>query len=81
MSSPRPVPRVLFLPTASGDQETHVAQFHAAFDHLGCETSHLSLFRMGGAGAIPLRDLVLSMDIVYVGGGSMRNLRKRFAVD
>jgi dipeptidase E len=72
--SSRPVPRVLFLPTASGDMEAHVAQFHAAFDHLPCETNHLSLFRLGATGAIPLRDYVLSMDVVYVGGGSMRNL-------
>lgn len=72
--SSRPVPRLLFLPTASGDAEAQVAQFHAAFEHLPCEPHHLSLFRLGGAGAIPLRDLVLSMDVVYAGGGSMRNL-------
>ena len=72
--SPRPVPRLLYLPTASGDQEANVAHFHHAFDHLPCETNQLSLFRLGADGAIPLRDFILSMDIVYVGGGSMRNL-------
>lgn len=72
--SPRPVPRLLYLPTASGDQEANVAHFHHAFDHLPCETNQLSLFRLGSRGAIPLRDFILSMDIVYVGGGSMRNL-------
>jgi peptidase E len=72
--SPRPVPRLLFLPTASGDAEAQVAQFHAAFDHMACEPSHLSLFRLGATGSIPLRDFILSMDIVYAGGGSMRNL-------
>ena len=72
--SPRPMPRLLYLPTASGDQEANVAHFHNAFDHLPCETNQLSLFRLGATGAIPLRDYILSMDIVYVGGGSMRNL-------
>ncbi len=72
--SDRVIPRLLFLPTASGDAEVQVAQFHAAFDHLPCEPTHLSLFRLGANPAIPLRDFILSMDIVYVGGGSMRNL-------
>ena len=33
----------------------------------------LSLFRMGDLRR-PLRDVVLSQDVIYVGGGSMRNL-------
>src|SRR3712207_3859912 len=40
----RPRPRVCFLPTASGDSQSYVANFYAAFGSLPCEPSHLSLF-------------------------------------
>jgi peptidase E len=66
-------PRICFLPTASGDVEQHIAQFHAAFDDRPCEATHLSLFRLGSH-PVHLRDLILSQDVVYVGGGSMHNM-------
>ena len=69
----RPVPRILFLPTASGDPRDQIGRFHAAFGDRPCEPDVLSLFRLADVRR-PLRDIVLSQDIVYVGGGSMRNL-------
>ena len=66
-------PRICFLPTASGDPDQHIAQFHAAFGGRHCEASHLSLFRLGNR-PVPIRDTILSQDIVYVGGGSMHNM-------
>jgi dipeptidase E len=68
-----PVPRILFLPTASGDPRDQIARFHAAFGDRPCEPDVLSLFRLADVRR-PLRDIVLSQDVVYVGGGSMRNL-------
>jgi dipeptidase E len=69
----KPVPRILFLPTASGDPRDQIARFHAAFGDRPCEPDVLSLFRLADVRR-PVRDIVLSQDIVYVGGGSMRNL-------
>jgi peptidase E len=66
-------PRICFLPTASGDPDQHIARFHAAFDGRPCEPTHLSLFRLGSR-PVPLRDTILSQDVVYVGGGSMHNM-------
>jgi dipeptidase E len=66
-------PRILFLPTASGDPREQIARFHATFDDRPCEPSVLSVFRLADLRR-PLREIVLSQDIVYVGGGSMRNL-------
>jgi len=65
-------PRILFLPTAGGDSEGQIAAYYATFGDRACEPAHLSLFRLGGTGPVHLRDLVLSQDIVFVGGGSMR---------
>ncbi len=72
--SPRPVPRILLLPTASGDAGGQEAQFRATFGDRPCDPSVLSLFRLGDHGPIDLRRTILDQDIVYVGGGSMRNL-------
>jgi dipeptidase E len=66
-------PRLLFLPTASGDPREQSHRFHAAYDNTGCTTVELSLFRLADQ-PIPLHELILQQDLIYVGGGSMRNL-------
>jgi dipeptidase E len=66
-------PRILFLPTASGDTAAQIAAFHARFADRHCVAEHLSLFRLHELRR-PLREVVLSQDVLYVGGGSMRNL-------
>jgi peptidase E len=66
-------PRILFLPTASGDTTPQINAFKARFSGRTCVAEHLSLFRLRETNR-PLRELVMEQDIVYVGGGSMRNL-------
>ena len=69
----RPVPRVCFLPTASGDPLDHITRFYEAFSDLPCEATDLSLFRLGRR-PVDLRRMLLAQDVVYVGGGSLRNM-------
>jgi peptidase E len=71
--SPARAPRILFLPTASGDTTTQINAFYARFGGRACEPTHLSLFRLGDLQG-SLAEVVRAQDIVYVGGGSMRNL-------
>jgi peptidase E len=66
-------PRILFLPTASGDTAAQITAFQARFAHRHCVAEQLSLFRLRELRR-PLREIVLAQDILYVGGGSMRNL-------
>ncbi|HEV3095217.1 MAG TPA: peptidase E [Solirubrobacteraceae bacterium] len=66
-------PRILFLPTASGDTNAQINAFYARYGGRACTPRHLSLFRIDELDG-PLEDTVLEQDIVYVGGGSMRNL-------
>ena len=66
-------PRICFLPTASGDPDHQVGRFYASFGHLPCRPTHLSLFRLGDH-PVPVPELLLGQDVIYVGGGSMRNL-------
>jgi dipeptidase E len=64
-------PRVCFVPTASGDNESYALEFHRAFSALDCRPTDLGLFARRVA---DLRSFVLEQDVVYVGGGSTANL-------
>jgi peptidase E len=63
-------PRVLFVPTASGEPPDYIVRF---FDALAdrAEVSHLDFFPWPPA---DLRDFVLGHDLVYVGGGNTANM-------
>ena len=50
-----------------------IASFHATFGARACRAQHLSLFRLEH-GPEALRAHILAQHVVYVGGGSMRNL-------
>jgi dipeptidase E len=66
-------PRILFLPTASGDPNEQIASFHQTYGRRAALATVLSLFRRHGDPR-SLREIVLAHDVIYVGGGSMRNL-------
>jgi dipeptidase E len=68
-----PHPRICLLPTAGGDAEEQIRRFYAAFRHLPCEPTHLSLFRLG-AEPVDVSSMLLGQDVIYAGGGSMLNL-------
>ena len=77
----RPRPRVCFLPTASGDADHYVVRFYRRFSP-GCEASHVSLFRRDqGTGGVEddLASHLLSQDLIYVGGGNVREHARRVA--
>lgn len=64
-------PEICFIGTASGDADSYIEKFYDFFKEQNCIPSHLSLFKP------PVRDLeafILSKDIIYVGGGSTKNL-------
>jgi peptidase E len=52
-------PRVLFLPTASGDPASQIAAFHERYGGRACRPSVLSLFRLHGSERT-LREIVLA---------------------
>ncbi len=71
------VPKVCFIPTASGDSEDFLSRFYTAFAKYPCEPSHLAFFRKSRPGAIPLDNLeqnLLNQDVIYVGGGNTRSM-------
>ncbi|WP_202817569.1 peptidase E [Kribbella sp. ALI-6-A] len=65
------LPRVCFVPTASGDSPGYVERFLDAFSPDRAEASVLSLFTRT---VTDLDAFVRSQDVVYVGGGNTANL-------
>lgn len=70
-------PRICFLPTASGDADHYVVRFYRRFGAGRSEPSHVSLFRRDrSAGSVEgdIEAHLLSQDVIYVGGGSLKSL-------
>jgi dipeptidase E len=67
-------PRILFLPTASGDPTGQINAFRARFGgRSDCAADQLSLFHLQGS-TRTLEAVVREQDVIYAGGGSMRTL-------
>jgi len=69
--SARQRPRVLYLPTASGDAAEGIAAFYEAYPASRCHPNHLPLFVRK---AEDLRPLILEQDVIFVGGGNTANM-------
>lgn len=67
-----PAPRVCVLNTANGDDPGSYLRFYARLSQHGARVSHLQLFPMPNV-ADPV-DLLLSQDVIVVGGGSVANM-------
>ena len=64
------VPKICFIPTASGDNDRYKLNFYRAFSKLNCETSHIDFFSR----TEELNEKILSQDVVYVGGGNTKSM-------
>jgi len=67
----KPQPRVLYIPTASGDAPDGIVTFYEAFSSDGCQTAHLPLFTRKHEDLTPV---ILDQDVIYVGGGNTANM-------
>jgi len=66
----RSMPRVGFLPTASGDADAFIEKFYEHFSRLACEPSHLKLFDR-----VPdLEKYISAQDIILVSGGNTKSM-------
>jgi len=64
-------PRVLFLPTATGDDASYIVSFYETYHSDRCTPFHLRLFNRT---VRDLRKLILSCDVITVGGGNTANM-------
>lgn len=71
-------PSALFIPTASGDDLSYVANFRDVFGkQLGCHTESLLLLKNAPAPA-DIKKLIRQADIIYVGGGNTLMMMRRW---
>lgn len=63
-------PKICFIPTASGDQDSYKVSFYNAFTQIGCDTSHIDFFKR----TIDLETHIENQDIIYVGGGNTKSM-------
>jgi len=68
----RSEPRICVLNTAAGDDPTWALRMYDRFRNHPARLSHLALFPMPNV-ADP-EDLLLSQDVIFVGGGSVANM-------
>lgn len=65
-------PRVCVLNTANGDDPASYVRMYARLSQHGARPSHLQLFPMPNVS--DPEDLLLSQDVIFVGGGSVANM-------
>jgi peptidase E len=70
-------PRVLFIMTASGDDNAYLSMSYQAMSGSSCDVDHLSLFTQPTA---PVEESVGRADVIWVGGGSVANLLALWAL-
>ena len=66
-----PFPKILFLPTASGDEPGSLLTFYQTFAAVRCEPSHLALFHRT---VDDIAGLIRAQDVVMVSGGNTANM-------
>jgi len=66
----KPRPKILFVPTASGDDAGYLLTFYQSLAGVACEPSHLLLFKRT---VDDIDALIRSQDVVMVGGGNTAN--------
>ena len=82
--SKRKRPTVLFIPTASGDNQEYTDAFHRLYGgHFRCKTDQLLLFHDRPSHS-QIKQKILNADIIYVGGGNtlrMMKLWRKLGID
>ncbi len=63
-------PKICFLPTATGDNDSYIVRFYSIFTSLNCKPSHVEFFRR----TTNLKNHIMDQDIVFVGGGNTKSM-------
>ena len=63
-------PNILFIPTASAENDNYIVNFYDCFSKLNCQPNHLNLFKRTPR----LDGLINKADIIYVGGGNTKSM-------
>ena len=68
--SDKDFPRICFLPTATGDNDTYIVRFYSVFTRLKCIPTHIEMFKR----TINIKEHIMNQDVVFVGGGNTKSM-------
>ena len=68
--SDKTTPKICFLPTATGDNDSYIVRFYSIFNNLNCIPSHLEFFKRTSN----IKDHIMDQDVVFVGGGNTKSM-------
>ncbi len=63
-------PKICFLPTATGDNDSYIVRFYSIFTRLKCIPSHVEFFKR----TIDIKAHIMEQDVVFVGGGNTKSM-------
>ncbi len=63
-------PKICFLPTATGDNDSYIVRFYSLFNSLNCKPSHLEFFKR----TTNIKNHIMAQDVVFVGGGNTKSM-------
>ena len=63
-------PKICFIPTATGDNDSYIVRFYSIFTRLNCIPSHIEFFKR----TIDIHKHIMKQDIVFVGGGNTKSM-------
>ena len=63
-------PKICFLPTATGDDDSYIVRYYAIFTRLNCVPSHIEFFKR----TKDISTHIMKQDIVFVGGGNTKSM-------
>ncbi len=63
-------PKICFLPTAAGDDDTYIVRFYSILTRLTCIPSHINFFKR----TIDIHSHIMNQDLVFVGGGNTKSM-------
>ena len=63
-------PKICFLPTATGDDDSYIVRFYSVFTRLNCKPTHVEFFKR----TIDINDHIMNQDVVFVGGGNTKSM-------
>jgi len=68
--SEKTIPKICFLPTATGDNDSYIVRFYSIFTRLNCKPSHIEFFNR----TTDIKNHIMEQDIVFVGGGNTKSM-------
>jgi len=63
-------PKICFLPTATGDNDSYIVRFYSVFSKFNCKPSHIEFFKRTSN----IKDHIMDQDVVFVGGGNTKSM-------